>query len=275
MAFLVKDKDQRSTIRALEGGNLFQATNMEGKRFHFIGRNALLFEIDIKNIKHGVISNPSNLTQKEIHAMCDEELERYKKIFASNNVVVLPQWTYHLDLQMTYIGKSTFIVHSFKEVLNNLEKLSEQERYRREFQLGAEDAMPREIIIMYIIAILKACGFKVIPSASVLYCSFMDPRDKPMNLYSMGKEVHSSLVNGIDLYNPLNQKFFFLTADSPFEEHKRYFSGFLKDQGIEPVFLRTNGASAEETMKYIVQTAGALRCQTNFIPDQMLAHSYL
>jgi len=39
--------------------------------------------------------------------------EKYCKIFGTKNVVILPQWTFHLDLQMAYIGNSKFFIHSF------------------------------------------------------------------------------------------------------------------------------------------------------------------
>lgn len=272
---VVKENLAKDTIRPLEGGNLFEVVNCDGDKYYFIGINVLLNEIDFKNIKNGTMSDPKDLTHRDILNKCRLELERYKKIFKTQNVIALPQWSYHLDLQISYIGKATFLIHSFNEVLDKFNDICSDIDKSDQFSDIARDASEREIIIKYIDATLKSCGFKTIKFAGVLHDTYKDWDEngeekidyKPK--YALGKGTISAFVNGIDL--SLGAKQYYLTIDSPYINHKTYFTNLLREQNIEVVYLRVNGKSAKATLEHISARGGALRCQTNFIPFEYLS----
>ncbi|AJC48788.1 hypothetical protein IB642_05165 [Allofrancisella guangzhouensis] len=274
LANLIKQDLKKDTIRPLEGGNLFEAINCEGVRYYFIGVNVLLNEIDFKNIKYGTMSDPSNLSNRDILSKCHVELERYKKIFKTDNVICLPQWAYHLDLQISYMGDSTFLIHSFNEVLNNIDEISSDINKKDQVAKFARDALQRELVIKYIDAILRSCGFKTIKYAGILHKTYQGVNENGEIVelnpkYALGQEAISTFINGIDLCTHSNKKFY-LTIDSPCNNHKAYFTKLLKKQNIEVVYLKVNGKSAEDTVKHISYRGGALRCQTNFIPFDYL-----
>jgi hypothetical protein len=276
-----------STLRQLEGGNLFEAVNREGDKYYFVGVNVLLNEIDFNNIQKGSIRNASRLNQREIYSQCTDVLARYKKIFDSDNVIMIPQWTYHLDLQMSYIGKSIFLIHSFSHVINTLDsfQLDHQDEIRR----NANAALEYDLVIKYIILILKACKFQVIEYAGALHQNtyeqvpdeatgmMVSDLSKPVNpVYSRGTGLVSFFINGIDVYDSKSKRCYYLTVDSPYAGHKTYFQHLLKRYGIIPLFLNSNDPmnmsqlnTSTETLKEISSLGGALRCQTNFIPTNM------
>lgn len=273
-----KDSKQKETIRLLEGGNLFEAVNGQGIKYYFIGINALLNEVDLANLKNGAmsISNTVELTQREIFAQCYKELSRYKKIFSTDNVMILPQWSYHLDLQMSYVGKSTFLIHSFNEVVNKRWRVSRSCAQTNEFKDLANNAMERENIVRYISAIVNACGFNAIPYAGVLHKqrnvtdehTYQQVKRKP--IYATGNAMQSTFVNGIDVYSARKDRYYFLTIDSPNVLHKNYLIRLLGEQAITPIFLKANGKNPEQTVAEISREGGALRCQTNFVPNKTL-----
>ncbi|KEI35945.1 hypothetical protein FRA_24c00300 [Francisella sp. W12-1067] len=111
---------------ALEGGNMFCAKNKDNKLFLIIGENVLLStaayvrENDPQWKNHPIIgkSHHYNLTQGyDIEFL---QLRDYCKYlitsslgFEKKQLIVIPQWTYHIDLQMCYVGNGQFCVNTF------------------------------------------------------------------------------------------------------------------------------------------------------------------
>lgn len=233
------------SIRPLEGGNLFSVINKKGEKYYFIGVNALLNEIDIAISKSNYLKNSMNTCSFD--SKLQFVLNRYKKIFNTNNVYYLPQWTYHLDLQMAYIGKSTFILHSFQETKKYL---------NISLPLFYDEI---EKVINKIFITLHNCHFNVYKSCAIIHKDYSN-FDGLWN----GSNSASSFINGIDIQN--EDKNFFLTIDSPNLNHKKYFKQFIKDKSnIDVNFFKCNKSTAQMTLDKTNESAGALRCQTNFI----------
>ncbi|VEG90125.1 hypothetical protein [Legionella spiritensis] len=84
---------------ALEGGNFFCAINKKGVRYYLIGENV---------VSETMAYN--NLERDKAIAVITAELA-----CPHDRLLVIPQWTYHLDLQMAYLGRGQFVVHSFHQ----------------------------------------------------------------------------------------------------------------------------------------------------------------
>jgi hypothetical protein len=250
----------RPTIRCVEGGNLFVAPNKFGELFYFIGINALLNEFDIQIFKKNYVENLRSSCNSNMLQLV-KGLSRYKKIFGTDNVVALPQWKYHLDLQMAYIGQSTFLVHDLSKEFDFCRKNSLQE-------MSTVIRMPEEInkVTKNISNILKEYGFNVI-----LCCASLHDRKRrelnenmvyPLD-FSGGEGLSSSFVNGLDI--KYDGKSYYLTMDSPNAKHKQYFTALMNDFGVDVRYLRMDNLNAEQTTIEAAYLKGSLRCQTNFI----------
>lgn len=90
---------------SLEGGNLFCAHNNQGKKKYLIGENALIETIVLIGKQNG-----NFITRKKA-----KQLFAFYLDVDINDIIFIPQWTYHLDLQMAYLGKGRFIIHSFDQ----------------------------------------------------------------------------------------------------------------------------------------------------------------
>ncbi|AXA34565.1 hypothetical protein [Francisella adeliensis] len=87
----------KSTNSALEGGNLFIAKNLAGETWYIIGEQALRFDAAIKyhkDIKYSRYRRDIVKLETDLSKLSD----RYKKIFNSNNILILFNFTYHLNL---------------------------------------------------------------------------------------------------------------------------------------------------------------------------------
>ena len=189
----------KETIRPLEGGNLFEAVNLSGQKCYIIGENALLNETDYQKIK-GNINYKSNFWHKRNNSYFEESIRRYKKIFKTDNVYSLPQWTYHLDLQISYVGKSIFLVHSFHETSIFLTK----NYLRDEYNICRENISRIEPCVDEIIEILQSLGFIAIKCCAVLHkhikkLSMETMKHEDYLNLTYGQGISSSFINGITL----------------------------------------------------------------------------
>lgn len=90
---------------SLEGGNFFCAYNKNGEKKYIIGEAALVETMAILGKNKGRFK-----TSAEIKKLYAEYLDVDVK-----DIIIIPQWTYHIDLQMAYLGEGRFIVHSFDQ----------------------------------------------------------------------------------------------------------------------------------------------------------------
>ena len=261
---LINQKNIKKTSRPLEGGNLFKAINQLDKTYYFIGFNVILNEEDYRRMKHGLLGTP--VTGDEALLIANH-IARYKKIFDTDNVVVLPQWAYHLDLQMAYVGKSTFLVHSFKKMREFF-----QQHPGKYDERCLQQAMLKETVVDRVVKILQNCNFMVIKCCGSIYANqvFCDDtfqfKEAPAIFHNTAS-LFSSFMNGIDVYSQRYNKYLFITMDSEDITHKKYFIKLLERIGIGAVFLKMERGSLHMDPRFQINyLGGALRCQTNFLP---------
>ncbi|MFT6834856.1 MAG: hypothetical protein ACJA0H_000889, partial [Francisellaceae bacterium] len=242
------------------------------------GVNTLLNEVDIDNVKNGRIKKGTDLEHSELQKKFSPIITRYKKIFKSENVIILPQWAYHLDLQMSYAGRSIFLLHSFEAVTSYIDSQRKHENKVEIREHAKSDiAIKCDKIIEYIKQILEYYNFQVIKFAGSLYLKkFKETQFECKPSYHDGGGLVSCLTNGIDMYDERSKKCYYLTGDSIYGEHKNYLINLLKPHEIKPVFLKKDSnltdprAISQANSKALASEGGGLRCQTNFIPDEML-----
>lgn len=83
----------------LEGGNFFCAINGQNERYYIVGENVVSETMAYNNVDR---EQAINYLAKDLSCSVKQ-------------VLPVPQWTYHLDLQMAYLGKGQFIIHSFDQ----------------------------------------------------------------------------------------------------------------------------------------------------------------
>ena len=275
----------KSSIRCLEGGNFFHVTNTMGKQYLLLGEQVIYYEQKLYREKDDNSNSNSNVvdrTEAEI-------IQKYAKIFdlPEENVLVIPNVSYHLDLQICYIKRGIFLVNSFYKAFEYFPK---QKKVHKDTMLISH----KEGKVTEICELLEKHDFCVEKIAGTLYTETpsQDTDNKyqiPLYLISesesesesvnvwLGKGMASSFVNGFDTYSATLGQHYFVTIDSDHAEHKDYFSNILHDYKIKPYFIRANSQdnlkslfSTEETLKMIDETLGAIRCQTSFISSDKI-----
>ncbi|KEI35338.1 hypothetical protein FRA_35c07800 [Francisella sp. W12-1067] len=246
----------KPTNRAAEGGNIFCVNNTLGQKYVFLGEQIISFERQIS-------------ANKKIDKTENEIILKYKKIFKTNNIVILPNLAYHLDLQMSFIGKGTFLVNSYdinwyKEFKPGL--FYYLKTHSRSKQLLSD----KERKVEEIINILRKNNFKAEEAFLTMnYKPHCASENWTLETWN-GDYIESSFVNGFDVYSPKKQTNLYVTLDSPHESHKQYFSELIKKFGVEPYFVNYNGRNAHRTMEYFEEEHGGVRCQTNFLPVEVI-----
>ena len=238
-----------STNRCLEGGNLFVAKNLKGEKCIIIGERVIAFEQLLLQQKQNTpyLPDSSNI------------IARYMKIFNTNNIIIVPNICYHIDLQMAYVGRGTFLIHSFEETKKHFPNEAQPYFTRKRKKLNAISAAAAiEEQVNIIAQKLRSANFKVIKFCGNLY------NNQGMNIFH-GKGLKSTFVNGIDIYSSYENKYYFITIDSPIDKHKKYFENLMRDLNITPYFVTDNDGYIRGTLIDISEFGGAIRCQTNFI----------
>lgn len=257
---------QSSYIRniILEGGNFFCTHNKAGVKYFLIGENV----ISENHLAHHLDFNKDN-RKKILHTIANNLNCDVKKI------LVIPQWTYHLDLQMSYLGSGEFIIHSFDQShfdFGNENKNEIKNTFKKLKQFFEKD------IIDEVIKILTENNFSV---NKVFGCLFQIPQ----NIYSLDfliehnripllafeKNLFATFMNGITIHTKESKVF--LTADSENEEFKKYFSEQLQNIGVKVEFLKINSLYLNHygsTTNYIAMVHGGLRCQSTIINKSLI-----
>jgi hypothetical protein len=199
------------------------------------------------------------------------------------NLIVIPQYMYHIDLQMAYLGHSRILVHSFQETHGFLKKNKEKiladlkSLIEKKFNRFSESPEELYLKLLYVneslasefetsiidesIRKLEKHGFIVQKCFGNLFFDF--PKSGAIN-----SGLLSLFMNGISGYSSKLQTDYFLTANSPLPSAKEYFEGILSRKfGIKTYFLDTidpfDPEKKEDIMNFIEQTAGSLRCSVN------------
>lgn len=245
--------------RALAGGNFYAVKNTMGEEYFIIGENVITYEKIFYQYKHGTWSPDSQI------------IDHYRKMFNTNNIIIVPNITYHIDCQMTYVGCGTFLVHSFEETKKFFpDEYNQYVQAYKEYGVAFDIIAAKEHQIERTVQLLAAKNFKVIKFCGTVYDVESEHDDDQMNIYGFNG-IKSTFVNGIDVYSEYERQHYFVTIDSPLEKHKHYFCDIMRQLNIQPYFVRDNTGDISSTIDYISKHNGALRCQTNVVDVDKVA----
>lgn len=314
--FLKLGSRLRETSMDLEGGNLIQAVNGRGEVKAIVGLNGQLntgfmmaatgqgdlaehyiVERQIRDIDryfskvNGRIE--SGLSFLAAKPMIEKELGLEK-----GGVVVVPQWTYHIDCMMTYLGFNTFLVHSFDETIQHINELGIPPALLSSVLYTAKigsSKFEREVIDKIIYKLTKH-GFRAIKCAGVVFHRFYNPTDRVprFDAFKRTDFCGANFMNGI-AGSDRSGKPFYLTNDSALRGAKQYFSTLvaryipnmdvrylkvrnldiadliaMKAPGRSPLFAESYhtllaAGYFNDTMAMMSIMGGGLRCQTNYL----------
>lgn len=198
------------------------------------------------------------------------------------DVIAVPQWTYHIDLQMSYLGKGQILIHSFKTTLNFLiekksEILSELESINLLETLrwkGSAFALYEKLVLLNtylaaefensiineVIRKLEKHGLTAHKCMGNLFHGALEE--------GVPQKMICAFMNGLSGYSDQLGCNYFLTVDSPLNCLKTYFEELLAKQfGMKTYFLNVTNPrfpqSPSMTMSTFDETEGSFRCQTN------------
>lgn len=217
---------------------------------------------------------------------------------SARNVIVVPQWTYHIDLQMSYLGNGKVLVHSFESTLeflaqNKAQVLAELNQLIQTQAISwtgsAEDLFQKivhvniELARTYEKSIVDEIGRKLEKHGlSMTKCCGNLFTDFPIG-GSPGGDLLGCFMNGLGGHSSKTDRDYFLTARSPLASFERYFAQqILAPMGIDCRFLNMvpkdpddtfvpqpgslpmdpDMESAINTVKAIGSLSGSFRCQT-------------
>lgn len=258
---------------ALEGGNLFCAINEKGVRYNLLGEN--------------VVSDTMAYNKVD----CPEAIKIISDELACppDQLLIIPQWTYHLDLQMAYLGKGQFVIHSFDQPTIDFD-LSKEEIAKIDKTFKYLKGLFEASIIDETCSLLEKHGFKVDKVFGCLFylddCDDLEQKKWVPHCKS-GENFEgaiASMMNGISL-NLGDKGRYFLTSKCDSESFKEQYANSLKKLGISEVYdvdmLEYYDYSGEfEAMLSGIMGAcgvshvaaamdGALRCQTSIVSKSL------
>ena len=249
------------TNYALEGGMFFCAQNSSGEEYFIIGENIFFLE---QNLRHR--RGKASLSREQI-------LNRYKKKLQTENIIIVPNLMYHIDLQMAYIGRGIFLVHSFSEMSKHFpDEYGKLFAFCNEKWAGLLEA--KEVQADNVVQLLTNQGF-----SAKKFCGHLYNVDESPCIWG-GTGLMSTFVNGIDVYAEmvrgeyedefswLQRTHYFITMDSGHVSHKEYFQKLMFQLSVTPRFVTNETKDIGATLKEVSIDGGALRCQTNFIDSK-------
>lgn len=227
-----------SSKKALEGGNLFICKNKLGKVYYLIGETAIWSDIAIAE------NNGKKISVEDV-------LDKYSYLFGCVNesIVVIPNLSFHIDLQMAYIGNSHFILNYYT-YKNYVDKKIYEAKYNK---------------VLDIFKLLKKYYFDVTINKALMF-----NKEKPLQWDT--QNIESNLINGIHIFSNTKKVNYFLTVDTQNMSHRINFKNFLNKLNIRTEFLNINDSNnfSSITQEYIREYKGGLRCQTNFVHNLAL-----
>jgi len=269
------DMQYRYTIRPAEGGNIFNAVNKNGELCVIIARAIIAYEFDIYKVKQN--SQEKIKSFQDYYAQHEASvLLKYQKMLSIKNIFSLPQWIWHLDLLMAYLGGATFILHCFKEAISFCQYYLAKGQYNGRalskaelnilsdtLEIASDYDKKYGAIIDDIEKILVENNFNVIRVCGYLHKKY-DSKISP----EFESNVASSIMNGIDVYK--NNQAYYIVGDSPSTLHKDYFKNLLNSMKVQAEFILVDAGDkyANNATDLIRVYKGGLRCQTNFLTTQ-------
>ncbi|WP_157061507.1 hypothetical protein [Legionella brunensis] len=262
----------------IEGGNLFCAINKFGERFYLVGENVVSETMAYNDCSRSIAI----------------ELILAELPCGPKNLLIIPQWTYHLDLQMAYLGNGQFIVHSFQQNDIDFELSADIIAKIKDTFTSLEKKFEKSIIDQTC-TLLEKHGFEV---AKVFGCLFyLDNHEDPAELafvpYCKSSDCYDGalalMMNGVAL--DLNSGRYFIASHCEMKSFVSQFEASLQKLGIKElrsvdmlegydydgsfsgIYYGIMGATS--VTQVVATMNGALRCQTSVISRSILRiHSF-
>lgn len=191
--------------------------------------------------------------------------EDMAQLLGVKTLLLLPQWSFHIDLQVAFIGPRKVLVHSFEATVDFL--VSERDALvaalgeaRHTALLKGNQAMAarwERDVIDDTLKKLRRAGVEAQPVCGML-TEGVNERGMPQNLCSL-------LVNGLGVDRGAGRSPVFLTAGSPaLPVHEAHFRAACRTMGVEVGFLVGEGRDGlEDPQAFIARQHGGVRCLSN------------
>ena len=264
--------DQTTFLRkiALEGGNLFCAINKQGKRFYLVGENVIS-----ETMAYNKFDRERAINQVAKELSCPAE-----------QLLIIPQWTYHLDLQMAYLGHSQFIIHSFAQKDIDF-GLSEEEKRKLSVTFNYLESLFEKDIIDATCTLLQMHDFEVTKVLGNLFYlnDIKDSEQRQHVPYCKNSEGFDGalalMMNGIAMdFGPKAR--YFVSALCDLIPFRKQFEESLQKLGITKIYdadmLESYNSKGEfegsvDNAKSVTQVSayycGGLRCQTSIVSKNL------
>lgn len=214
----------------------------------------------------------------ELNAASQGEFQRRLK----ENVTVVPQCFYHIDLQMAYVGNGRVLMHSFQKTVEFLN--AHRDQILQELssidlgQIGWRSSPIRlfDHLVEFNTFLAKELESTVVDKASQkLEKHGLEVHKCCGNLFYKSLEhgipsgLLGCLMNGISGHSEATQENYFVTAASILPSFDEQFKATLSESGVQQCyFLNSSTAEGKEpnridTVNFINRTHGSVRCQTN------------
>lgn len=261
----------------LEGGNFFCAINKRGERYYLLGENV---------VSETMAYN--DLTREAAISIILEELA-----CPDDKLLIIPQWTYHLDLQMAYLGHGQFVIHSFDQQDFDFGLGTEVSKKVAETFDRMNELFEKNVIDVTC-NLLNEHGFEVSKVFGCLFYlnDFDDLKERQYIPYCKNDDSFggalASTMNGIALDLGPKGRYFIMARCDQIEFRQQYEQS-LRKLGIREIhdadMLEAYDYSGEfESIllgimgaKNVTEVAafmtGALRCQTSIV-SQLLCHDF-
>ncbi|WP_108649024.1 hypothetical protein [Dongshaea marina] len=219
---LIEQTRRKESPHRIQGGNIIQALNRDGIKYYLVGLT-LVFDAISQSVR-----DLQNIPQVTVNRLVGEaKLKTILELTQTFNcepekILFIPQWAYHIDLQMAYLKPGVILLHSFEEELRNPGTLNTNTRNKN---IGYFNKR----IVSNIRNLLSKHGFNVIPMKVFAMAEDNIERFQGFNTAYLGKN------DGLDYSQ------YFHEAEQAIDHEKYYMNlatfefSELPGEGFEPL----------------------------------------
>jgi hypothetical protein len=180
-------------------------------------------------------------------------------------VTIVPQWLFHIDLQMAYLGDKTFLIHSFDEALafaheheSDLKAELGKEKFNAFVAINTKLQKHLQPRINLTVKRLKAAGLDPVTCCGGLITKELDNGKVDASCF------HSSFLNGLTFQADNGEKTFLTLDANNSTIHKKYFLEIVKRHASASVrYIRDEADPLADPQSILRNKSGGLRCVTN------------
>jgi len=186
-----------------------------------------------------------------------------KELLGVNTLVVIPQYLFHIDLSMAYLGQEQFLVHSFAETLKLLR--DDEARFREELGDAYDDVVhanercvnsggERRFVD-------KACRrLRQAGLEPVKCCLMLVSKDFVGRQWDQSG-LHSAFSNGLAYEDEAGQRTFITLGAPEMNAHKDHMRRVCAELDVKVAFMADEVWSmARDPVSFMQELSGGLRC---------------